>query len=165
METEVRFADERSVQVPADAGGMGDWVWTPQGPGAYDVRLSKGRNLRVEMIQTPDRKGHVVIRVNGVLKRMQIVDGRQALLERMGMGNTESASLDRVEAPMPGKVLSVAVAAGSEVEEGDVLLVLEAMKMENVIRAPRDGRLAEVHSKTGLAVEKGALLVIYESGK
>jgi len=46
-----------------------------------------------------------------------------------------------------------------------VLIVLEAMKMENVIRAPRNGRLAEVHSKTGAAVEKGAILVTYELGK
>jgi 3-methylcrotonyl-CoA carboxylase alpha subunit len=64
---------------------------------------------------------------------------------------------------MPGKVLSINVSAGDEVAEGDALLVLEAMKMENVIRAPRAGVLADIAPTAGQAVEKGALLVAYES--
>ena len=64
---------------------------------------------------------------------------------------------------MPGKVLEVKVAAGDEVAAGDALLVLEAMKMENVLRAPRDGKIERVYAPVGEAVEKGAVLVTYET--
>jgi biotin carboxyl carrier protein len=63
---------------------------------------------------------------------------------------------------MPGKILQVMVSPGAEVGEGDSLLVLEAMKMENVIRAPRAGIIEEVQARVGEAVEKAAVLVTYE---
>ena len=63
---------------------------------------------------------------------------------------------------MPGKVLSVEVSENETVEEGQALLVLEAMKMENVIRAPRAGTIASIAVDAGVAVEKGMALVTYE---
>jgi biotin carboxyl carrier protein len=68
----------------------------------------------------------------------------------------------RVLAPMPGKIVRVSAAAGGEVKAGDALLVMEAMKMENEIRAPRDGRVTEVAVQEQQAVETGALLVLLE---
>lgn len=63
---------------------------------------------------------------------------------------------------MPGKVLQVLVAQGDDVEEGTPLLVLEAMKMENVIKATAPGKVSSVPVGEGQAVEKGALLVGFE---
>ena len=68
-----------------------------------------------------------------------------------------------VQAPMPGKVLQVLVKPGDAVEEGQALLVLEAMKMENMIKAVVAGIVSEVPIAEGEAVEKGALLVGFES--
>jgi biotin carboxyl carrier protein len=68
----------------------------------------------------------------------------------------------RVNAPMPGKIVRVAAAAGQQVEAGECLIVMEAMKMENEIRAPRAGRVKEVLVKDGQAVESGALLILVE---
>ena len=65
----------------------------------------------------------------------------------------------KVNAPMPGKILKVNVNAGAAVKKGDVLLVLEAMKMENEICAPQDGTVATVECAAGDSVESGALLV------
>ncbi|WP_377506755.1 acetyl/propionyl/methylcrotonyl-CoA carboxylase subunit alpha [Octadecabacter sp. R77987] len=73
-----------------------------------------------------------------------------------------AAGGDRVIAPMPGLVQSVAVAAGDSVAAGDRLCVLEAMKMEYVLRAPRDGVVAEVAAKPGDQVAAGATLVTLE---
>ncbi len=66
---------------------------------------------------------------------------------------------ESVCAPMPGTILSVNVSAGQAVKKGDVLLVLEAMKMENEIYAPRDGQVAAVTVAKGESVESGKVLV------
>ena len=65
----------------------------------------------------------------------------------------------KVNAPMPGKILKVNVNAGTAVKKGDVLLVLEAMKMENEICAPQDGTVATVECAVGDSVETGKVLV------
>lgn len=65
----------------------------------------------------------------------------------------------KVNAPMPGKILKVNVNAGTAVKKGDVLLVLEAMKMENEICAPQDGTVATVECAAGDSVESGKVLV------
>ena len=65
---------------------------------------------------------------------------------------------EKVCAPMPGTILSVNVSNGSAVKKGDVLMILEAMKMENEIMAPCDGTVTSVSVTKGAAVESGALL-------
>ena len=69
---------------------------------------------------------------------------------------------EKVTAPMPGNILSVNVTAGQSVKRGQVLLVLEAMKMENEIMAPCDGVIASVNTSKGSAVESGALLCVIQ---
>ncbi|MBC8587950.1 biotin/lipoyl-containing protein [Paratissierella segnis] len=73
-----------------------------------------------------------------------------------------SAGQEIVAAPMPGNIWKILVAEGQEVKEGDNLLILEAMKMENEILAPRDGKVASIVTKEGLAVNTGDQLVIIE---
>ena len=65
-----------------------------------------------------------------------------------------------VSAPMPGKILSVNVKPGDKVEAGDVLLILEAMKMQNEIMAPEDGTVSEVRVNAGDTVATGDVMVI-----
>jgi acetyl/propionyl-CoA carboxylase alpha subunit len=67
-----------------------------------------------------------------------------------------------LEAPMPGKVIAVKVAPGDTVGKGDELLVVEAMKMENAVRAPRDGRVKSVTARVGEMVSPGTVLVELE---
>lgn len=64
----------------------------------------------------------------------------------------------KVVCPMPGKILKTNLSAGAEVKKGDVILVLEAMKMENEIVAPQDGTLASVNVTAGQSVEAGEVL-------
>ena len=68
----------------------------------------------------------------------------------------------RVTAPMPGRLVKVLVEVGQEVAEGQGLVVMEAMKMENELRAPRAGRVKELHARERHTVESGALLVVLE---
>ena len=67
---------------------------------------------------------------------------------------------EAVTAPMPGNILKVAVSAGQTVKEGDLLIVLEAMKMENEIFAPKAGTIAQVLVNKGATVDTGATLVV-----
>ena len=69
-----------------------------------------------------------------------------------------SGAGESITSPMPGNILAVNVAAGDMVKKGQVLMILEAMKMENEIMAPRDGKVTAVAVTKGAAVESGALL-------
>jgi len=69
------------------------------------------------------------------------------------------ANTGGLTAPMPGSVLATEVAAGASVNKGDLLLIMEAMKMEHRITAPRDGVVASVHVAVGDQVDNGQLLV------
>ena len=68
----------------------------------------------------------------------------------------------KITSPMPGTILAVNVSAGSSVKKGDVLMVLEAMKMENEIVCPQDGKVTSVGVSKGSSVETGALLCTIE---
>ncbi|MBK8446739.1 MAG: acetyl-CoA carboxylase biotin carboxyl carrier protein subunit [Micropruina sp.] len=72
------------------------------------------------------------------------------------------AGLNRMTAPMPGVVLRIDGAVGAQVHRGDTVLVLEAMKMKNELKAPRDGRIAEIYVTEGQQVQYGATLVRFE---
>ena len=80
-------------------------------------------------------------------------------MERMGLEDGASAKSRELRAPMPGKVLEILVQEGQTVEEGEAMLVLEAMKMENVLRAGSSGVVSSIGVEAGHAVEKEAVLI------
>lgn len=88
-----------------------------------------------------------------------VKDDIALLRERFGLGDNAKDASNDLRAPMPGLVLDVRVAPGSEVEAGEGLVVLEAMKMENELCAPQSGTIEAVHVQCGDAVVKNALLV------
>ncbi len=69
---------------------------------------------------------------------------------------------EQVTSPMPGTILDVKVSQGAAVKKGDVLMILEAMKMENEIMCPCDGKVASIHASKGTAVESGTLLCVIQ---
>ena len=69
---------------------------------------------------------------------------------------------EKITSPMPGNILSVNVADGDTVKKGQVLMVLEAMKMENEIMCPCDGKIASVNTSKGASVESGTLLCVIQ---
>ena len=69
---------------------------------------------------------------------------------------------EKVTSPMPGTILDVKVAQGAAVKKGDVLMILEAMKMENEIMCPCDGKVASINTSKGAAVESGTLLCVIQ---
>jgi pyruvate carboxylase subunit B len=92
-----------------------------------------------------------------------VQDEHDLLLEEYGLDEAGGAAEREIRAPMPGLVLSVMVEDGQAVSEGDGLVVLEAMKMENELRAPADGVVKTVHVAPQDAVDKDALLIEMEA--
>ena len=83
------------------------------------------------------------------------------MLSSMGMDLKAGQKIEPVKAPMPGLVLKIMVAEGDEVKKGDNLFVLEAMKMENIIKSPADVVVKTVKIKPGDKVEKGQVLMMF----
>lgn len=89
------------------------------------------------------------------------LNGRRAASRRQGGAAVASGPL-RVAAPMPGKVVRVLVKAGDAVRARQPVVVVEAMKMENELRADRDGTVTEIHAREGTSVDAGALLIVIQ---
>ncbi|HEY4196679.1 MAG TPA: acetyl-CoA carboxylase biotin carboxyl carrier protein subunit, partial [Mucilaginibacter sp.] len=78
-----------------------------------------------------------------------------------GLSTLNAAKVSEIKAPMPGLVLKLFVEEGSEVKKGENLFILEAMKMENIIKSPADVTVKTVKIKPGDKVEKGQVLLIF----
>jgi biotin carboxyl carrier protein len=83
------------------------------------------------------------------------------LLEKMGLSSANNAVVSEIKAPMPGLVLKIFVEEHQEVKKGENLLVLEAMKMENIIKAPADVTIKSILIKEGGKVEKGQVMIAF----
>jgi biotin carboxyl carrier protein len=85
------------------------------------------------------------------------------LIDELGFNKSAQNHHMQVIAPMPGLVLKTLVVVGESVQEGQTLLTLEAMKMENVIKSPRDGFIKEIYAQDGDKVDKGDVLILFDT--
>jgi biotin carboxyl carrier protein len=104
----------------------------------------------------------LTIETGGETFEVAIKDPLDQQLEQMGFGTASGKQVKEIKAPMPGLVLEVGVTDGQAVKEGDRILILEAMKMENSILIHADATIKKVNVKAGQAVEKGQVLVELE---
>jgi biotin carboxyl carrier protein len=104
----------------------------------------------------------MVINVNGNDYEISIKDRNDLLLQQLGIAVKSSSVVQFIKAPMPGLIINISVAEGTEVKKGDTLLILEAMKMENVIKSPRDGKVKKVNVQLKNAVEKNQVMLEFE---
>lgn len=115
---------------------------------------------RVYRASIHKKNGHtLVLSVNGIKFQSVLKDEKEILLEELGMDDLLGDADIEVSAPMPGLILDVFIKPGQEVKKDEKLLILEAMKMENIIKAPADGVIAEVYIKKGESVDKNQKLV------
>lgn len=102
------------------------------------------------------------IETGGETFDVAIKDALDQQLEEMGFSTTSSKQVKEIKAPMPGLVLEVSVTEGQAVKEGDRILILEAMKMENSILIHADAAIKKINVQAGQAVEKGQVLIELE---
>jgi pyruvate carboxylase len=129
------------------------------------VDIEKGKTLVVRClgIGDTDEKGMVTVffELNGQPRRVKVPDRAHGGSAGGGRRKAEAGNESHVGAPMPGVVSTLAVSAGQPVKAGDVLLSIEAMKMETALHAERDGTVAEVLVKAGDQIDAKDLLVVF----
>jgi biotin carboxyl carrier protein len=106
--------------------------------------------------------GRVHVRVRGRVLRFEILDERRLKMKEAQGFRLDVGGMATIDSPMPGKVIKILAREGDLVKEGQGVVVVEAMKMENELRAPKAGVVKEIKVKEGDAVEAGARLAIIE---
>jgi biotin carboxyl carrier protein len=126
----------------------------------------KGRSYDVEVERTGDLSssldGRRAAKVVGRVVRFNMLDERRKKMRdatENTLGNSEGA---KIESPMPGKVLRILVEQGCEVKSGQGIIVIEAMKMENILKTPSDGIVSNYYVQEGQTVSSGQLLATIE---
>ncbi len=119
-----------------------------------------GRSYEINVSEI-DNQWHILIK--GKLYTAEVIDEREKRLLEAGSELAMSRNEFVLEAPMPGLVVKVPVKMGKKVESGDVLVILESMKMQNELRAPRDGTVTQIDVKAGDNVEKRDVMIVLGS--
>lgn len=145
-----------------------DSILVNQNPIAWDLKWIGDRNVHLirgnesieaELLSFDRETKTIQIRLGYKTATLQVKDRFDILLEQMGMNAAGSGAIKNIKAPMPGLILDLKVKPGDEVKKGDVVLILEAMKMENIIKSPGDGIVKEVKVSLKQSVEKNQVLI------
>jgi biotin carboxyl carrier protein len=125
--------------------------------GEYNlIRNNQSWNAKIITTNNPKK---LRVEVDGESFDIEIKDELDQMLEIMGFGIASAKVIKEIKAPMPGLVLDISVTEGQHVKEGERILILEAMKMENSIMVHTDATIKKIRVKPGQAVEKGQVLV------
>tara|TARA_Y200000002_G_C22114320_1_gene428066 strand:- start:18 stop:485 length:468 start_codon:yes stop_codon:yes gene_type:complete len=138
-----------------------NWDIVKTKDGLFNI-IYKGKSF-IANVLSHDKKNKVFeIVINNNNYKVQLKDRFDEALIRLGVEHQDVDKNKAVVSPMPGKVVEVFVGPGDSVDEGDSLIVLEAMKMENVIKATTNGEVKHVYTSVGDSVEKNCRLLVYK---
>ena len=138
-----------------------DWDASWQPNGLISV-LYNGKSYTAIIEKTDRKNKEISLRVNGQLYKTAIKEPIDQLLSNMGMDLKAMQKAEPIKAPMPGMVLKILVTAGQQINKGDALVILEAMKMENVLKAGANATVKAIKVNERTAVEKGTVLIELE---
>ena len=132
-----------------------------QGDGTFSV-IYKKKHYNADVVSVDFKKKVFVLCINNTNYEVLLTDRHDELLKSLGFSSFDKDVSPSIVSPMPGKVINVLVSEGSSFSKGDPLIVLEAMKMENIIRTPTDGIVKSIDVKKSDAVEKNQVLIKFE---
>lgn len=121
-----------------------------------------GKTYHGEVISNRMEEGLLTVKLNHRVFDIRKSGPLDELIASMGLDVPKVRKLKQLKAPMPGRVVGIAVAVGTEVAVGEPLLTLEAMKMENVLKAEGIGVVKNISIEVNQVVDKGALLIEFE---
>ena len=150
-----------NYEFPIDQNTLKKFDVLPKGANEYHL-IEENQSYHIKTLNSDFAVKKYLISVNGNSYEVAIKDKLDLLIKKMGLTINNKQKESDVKSPMPGLVLSISVKEGQEVKEGDELLILEAMKMENILTAPKDGIIKTINAIKGNSVEKGEILIEME---
>jgi biotin carboxyl carrier protein len=130
---------------------------------AYQTHiLHENHSYNVSIHKIDTENNEVSLTINGKKAVVKLRSQTELLLKSLGLENALVTKIEVVKAPMPGLIHSILVEEGQEVQKGDPLLILEAMKMENIIKAPGDGTIAKIQAVLRASVDKNEVLIRFK---
>ena len=149
---EVEITEDGQVRVNGEPREV-DFL--PLGESLYSVIMQD----RSHEVVVDEQDGDYEVLVSGHMYTGKVLDERARLMAiRRGGGFTESGEIS-ISAPMPGLVVAISVTEGEEVTEGQTIIILESMKMQNELKTPRDGVVQRISVEAGQTVEQKKVLV------
>lgn len=147
-----------------------DGIETPSAEGAvlnwddetYFTLTYNGKTFFGEILDEETESNLLRLKINHRVFEVKKKGPLDDLIAELGMDKPKTRKLKELEAPMPGRIVSVAVSIGQQLNVGDEILSLEAMKMENVLKAEGEGVVKEILIQNNDVVEKGAILIEFE---
>ena len=139
-------------------GSLFQWDKVKVSDGYFHI-LYQNKSYRAEVVTADKVTKSFTFKINGKNYTVELKDKFDLLLEKMGMNSAAAGKINHIKAPMPGLIIELKVKTGDLVKPGDQLLILEAMKMENILKSQGEGIVKNVKVKKGDIVEKGQVLV------
>ena len=124
--------------------------------------LRNGMGYHIDVISVDRTAKKVELRIDAKHYVFEVKDKYDELLEKLGMDRSSADKVSEIKAPMPGLVLDIMIETGDEVKADQPLFILEAMKMENVIKSPGDSVVKKIEVTKGDSVEKNQVLVTFD---
>ena len=138
-----------------------DWDMVEINEGRFHI-IKDNQSFTAEVIKADYVEKSFQIKVGNKILDLVAKDRFDLLLEKLGMSGANDQKINDLKAPMPGLILDILVAVGDQVTKGDKLLILEAMKMENIIKAAGEGTIKQIKAEKGNNVEKNQVLIVFE---
>jgi biotin carboxyl carrier protein len=135
-----------------------DWDIISLGNDRFHI-IYKSKSYQAELVECNMEEKSFTFDINGQRQEVIVKDKFDLLLEKMGLNDLKSNKMNDIKAPMPGLILSINIKEGDEVQKGDTIMILEAMKMENVLKSPGEGIVKSIVVKQGNSVEKNQVLI------
>ncbi|HHS95780.1 MAG TPA: biotin/lipoyl-binding protein [Phaeodactylibacter sp.] len=151
--------DAENLRDPDSLQGLVDIV--PLENGRFHI-LYKNQSFVGELLHADFANRILSLLINGNTYHIKALDEYDLLVKKLGLASASGQKVKDIKAPMPGLVLEVTTTEGMHIQKGESLLILEAMKMENVIKAPGDGVVKSIAIHKGQTVDKGDILIELE---
>lgn len=126
------------------------------------VLSMNGKRKEADLVKFDRETKQLVLRIEGKKISVDIKEPVDILLDRLGINQKVSRKVNNLKAPMPGLIVKVLSKVGESVKAGEPLLILEAMKMENVFKASADAVIKDILVNEKQSVEKGQVLIVFE---